>query len=125
MNKNLLYRNIPKVDILLENEKIQELIEAYGRETVVETIREKLEMLREYIKECEEEEKAFAKISSLVSDIEREVIRINTPDIRSVINGTGTILHTNLGRSNQSETYAVCGGDCHRLLKFRVQFGRG
>ena len=120
MNKNLLYRNIPKVDILLENEKIQELIEAYGRETVVETIREKLEMLREYIKECEEEEKAFAKISSLVSDIEREVIRINTPDIRSVINGTGTILS-----SNQSETYAVCGGDCHRLLKFRVQFGRG
>ena len=99
MNKNLLYRNIPKVDILLENEKIQELIEAYGRETVVETIREKLEMLREYIKECEEEEKAFAKISSLVSDIEREVIRINTPDIRSVINGTGTILHTNLGRA--------------------------
>ena len=103
MNKNLLYRNIPKVDILLENEKIQELIEAYGRETVVETIREKLEMLREYIKECEEEEKAFAKISSLVSDIEREVIRINTPDIRSVINGTGTILHTNLGRANQSK----------------------
>ena len=50
MNKNLLYRNIPKVDILLENIKIQELIETYGRETVVETIREALESLRAYIK---------------------------------------------------------------------------
>lgn len=99
MNKNLLYRNIPKVDILLENIKIQELIETYGRETVVETIREALESLRAYIKECDAEENALERINSLVSDIEKKVISINTPDIRSVINGTGTILHTNLGRA--------------------------
>ena len=85
MNKNLLYRNIPKVDILLENIKIQELIETYGRETVVETIREALESLRAYIKECDAEENALERINSLVSDIEKKVISINTPDIRSVI----------------------------------------
>lgn len=99
MNKNLLYRNIPKVDILLEEKKIQQLINIYGREMVVETIREELDSLREYIKECEEEQSALARIDALVSNIEKHIIQVNTPDIKSVINGTGTILHTNLGRA--------------------------
>ena len=36
MNKNLLYRRIPKVDVLLEDEKIQELIGQYSYDTVLE-----------------------------------------------------------------------------------------
>ena len=35
MNKNLLYRSIPKVDVLLENEGIQNAIEEHGRENVM------------------------------------------------------------------------------------------
>lgn len=40
MNKNLLYRRIPKVDVLLEDEKIQELIGQYSYDTVLEAVRE-------------------------------------------------------------------------------------
>ena len=40
MNKNLLFRSIPKVDILLEEQEIQDLIDAYGREFVMDVIRE-------------------------------------------------------------------------------------
>lgn len=36
MNKNLLFRSIPKVDILLEEQEIQDLIDAYGREFVMD-----------------------------------------------------------------------------------------
>ena len=39
MNKNLLFRSIPKVDILLEEQEIQDLIDAYGRELVMDVIR--------------------------------------------------------------------------------------
>ena len=39
MNKNMLYRSIPKVDVLLEDEAIQAMIEHYSRETVMEAIR--------------------------------------------------------------------------------------
>ena len=39
MDKSKLYRSIPKVDILLADEKIQELIRDYSRETVMEAIR--------------------------------------------------------------------------------------
>ena len=38
MNKNLLYRSIPKVDVILEYEAIQTCIEKYGREIVIDAI---------------------------------------------------------------------------------------
>mgnify|MGYP000016604466 CR=1 FL=1 len=49
MNKNLLFRSIPKVDILLEEQEIQDLIDAYGRELVMDVIREEMDALRTFI----------------------------------------------------------------------------
>ena len=105
MNKNLLYRSIPKVDILLEKEEIQNAIEEYGREIVMEAIREEMEGLRAYIGTCEDEEAALDKIESLTEQILRYVKKVNTPNMRMVINGTGTILHTNLGRAPISQEH--------------------
>ena len=105
MNKNLLYRSIPKVDILLEKEEIQNAIEEYGREIVMEASREEMEGLRAYIGTCEDEKTALDKIESLTEQILRYVKKVNTPNMRMVINGTGTILHTNLGRAPISQEH--------------------
>lgn len=105
MNKNLLYRSIPKVDVLLEEEKIQNLIEEYGRDTVMEAIRKEMDELRAFIGTCEDEEAAKEKIAVLVNTIEKCVIKMHTPNMRMVINGTGTILHTNLGRAPISQEH--------------------
>ena len=105
MNKNLLYRSIPKVDILLEKEEIQNAIEEYGREIVMEAIREEMEGLRAYIGTCEDEKAALDRIESLTEQILRHVEKVNTPNMRMVINGTGTILHTNLGRAPISQEH--------------------
>ena len=59
MNKNVLYRSIPKVDILLGEKQIQDMIERYSRETVMEAIHGEMEKLRAYIGRCEEEEKDY------------------------------------------------------------------
>ena len=56
MNKNMLYRSIPKVDVLLEDPEIQGLIETYNRDTVVESIHLEMDALRKYIGSCEDEE---------------------------------------------------------------------
>lgn len=48
MNKNMLYRSIPKVDVLLEDPEIQGLIETYSRDTVVESIHLEMDALRKY-----------------------------------------------------------------------------
>ena len=105
MNKNMLFRNIPKVDVLLENDSVQTMIRLYSRDTVVEAIREETEALRHFIKECEEEAEALRRIENLIPNIERHVVRLHTPDMRPVINGTGTILHTNLGRAPISQEH--------------------
>ncbi len=46
MNKNILYRSIPKVDILLADAEIQGLIETYSRDTVMESIHMEMDKLR-------------------------------------------------------------------------------
>lgn len=38
MNRNMLYRSIPKVDVLLQDESIREMIEQYSREAVMESV---------------------------------------------------------------------------------------
>lgn len=99
MNKNLLFRSIPKVDVLLENETILKLIDRYSRETVMEAIHIEMDALRKFISETDDEERAKAQIELLVSNVELTVEEMHTPNMRPVINGTGTILHTNLGRA--------------------------
>ena len=106
MDKNLLYRSIPKVDYLLEKKEIKVLIETYGRDRIMEVIWEKLEELRGVISECGEENTVYEKISRLPEDICKYVEESGKMDICSVINGTGTILHTNLGRAPISLDHA-------------------
>ncbi len=48
MNKNMLYRSIPKVDVLLEDPEIQGLIETYSRDTVMEAIRAEMDHCERY-----------------------------------------------------------------------------
>ena len=127
MNKNQLYRNIPKVDVLLEMEIIQLLIEQYGRETVMEAIREEMEALKAFIGACEEEEKIVRQIQDLPQQIVRHVERLHTPNMRMVINGTGTILHTNLGRAPISQEHVSKLADIvtgYSNLEYNLEAGK-
>ncbi|HDN2450519.1 TPA: hypothetical protein P1J72_003875, partial [Clostridioides difficile] len=45
MNKNILFRNIPKVDVLLEKPEIINLINNHHRDVVVDAIREEIDKL--------------------------------------------------------------------------------
>ena len=49
MDANKYYRNIPKVDTIMENEKIKELLEITSRESVLECARKATEELRMFI----------------------------------------------------------------------------
>lgn len=106
MNKNIFYRNIPKVDLLIEEEKIKSLIENNDRELVIDIIREKTEDLREFINNSDSENEIIKKTNSLVDDIVAKFNKTTALNMKKVINGTGTILHTNLGRAVISEKIA-------------------
>ena len=101
---NQLLRKIPKVDDLLRNPDLAETIAQYGDRAVTEAIRSELDALRQEILGGQ----AFAlpEQSSLCQQIVMRVLRNSLPSFRSVINGTGIILHTNLGRACLAEKAA-------------------
>ena len=49
MNKNEYFRKLPKVDILLKDETVQKLCQEYGRDFIVDCIREELDAVRSVI----------------------------------------------------------------------------
>ena len=102
MNKNMLYRSIPKVDVLLENQDIVTLIENHHRDVVVDVIREEIDKLRNFIKENDDVNLIETKIENIKISTEK----VYSYNIKKVINGTGTILHTNLGRAIISKKHA-------------------
>lgn len=126
MNKNLLYRKIPKVDLLLEDENIKELIEKNGYRLVVEELRNELDRLRGLVA-SEDESLLDEEISNIVNRVTKSVKNVNTPRLKKVINATGTILHTNLGRAPISKEQAkklldvVCG---YSNLEYNLEEGK-
>lgn len=106
MSKNILFRSIPKVDVLLEKSEIIDLIEKYHRDVVVDVIREEIDKLRNFIKENDDVNLIEEKINSLVKNICLSVEKIYSYNLKKVINATGTILHTNLGRAIISKKHA-------------------
>lgn len=106
MNKNMLYRSIPKVDVLLEDPDIVTLIENHHRDVVVDVIREEIDKLRNFIKENDDVNLIEEKINNLIENIKISTEKVYSYNIKKVINGTGTILHTNLGRAIISKKHA-------------------
>lgn len=99
MDKNQIFRKIPKVDVLLEKEKIAEMVNHYGRENVMAGITEELGRLREALGKVQDEVAAGKALADLEDKIAKNVEKRTKPRMELVINATGTVLHTNLGRA--------------------------
>ena len=99
-----LLRKIPKVDELLRSPALAEAQAQYGDRAVTEAVRAELDLLRQGI--LKQQITAMPELSDLYQQIVRRVQGASLPSFRRVINGTGIILHTNLGRACVSEQAA-------------------
>lgn len=122
MEKQEWYRRIPKVDMLLETDGIRQYIPVYGYERVREAVRAELSELRARIAQIPEGEAEgtaeddvllnviyaqdtaepgqSAECENVLTDrIGARLLKMQSPGLKKVLNGTGTILHTNLGRA--------------------------
>jgi L-seryl-tRNA(Ser) seleniumtransferase len=91
-----LLRQIPSVDDLLNRPRLAELAQRLSRTLVVETARETLEEVRAAIARHGD---TVADPAAIEKRIESAIARLLEPSLRPVINATGVILHTNLGRA--------------------------
>ena len=122
---NQLLRKIPKVDDLLRNSALAETIAQYGDRAVTEAIRDELDTLRQEI--LAGKTTALPEQSGLYQRIIMRVLRNSLPSFRGVINGTGIILHTNLGRACLSEQAARAVYEASRSysnLEYDLQTGK-
>jgi L-seryl-tRNA(Ser) seleniumtransferase len=98
-----LLKNIPKVDKILEWPGIKTLIAQYSRPMVITAVRETLDQLRAEIRRSHASDACLAE-GAIVEQVGIALEKSNTPGLRRVINGTGVVLHTNLGRAPLSES---------------------
>ena len=96
-NKQNLLRLIPKVDILLAWPEIEVLLAEFPRSEVLTVVRTLLANLREEI--ASGQTTSVPSRSDLTDLIKIELDKRLGPSLRPVINGTGVVIHTNLGRS--------------------------
>ncbi|MGH9376893.1 MAG: L-seryl-tRNA(Sec) selenium transferase [Terriglobia bacterium] len=89
-------RTIPAVEALLNRELLRELAARFGRQVVLEAARSALDRLRQQIRV---DPKAGFSMESLESEIAASAETAAKPSLIPVINATGVILHTNLGRA--------------------------
>jgi L-seryl-tRNA(Ser) seleniumtransferase len=85
-------RELPAVDQVVAG--LSHLESRFPRSLIVEEVRRVLQAMREEIR-------AGVPLSqeSVESRTERSLARLETPSLRRVINATGVVLHTNLGRA--------------------------
>jgi len=90
-------RSLPSVDQALQRPEVQALAAGYGRAAVLRALRDTLAALRERIA-------AGASLpadaaSELAGLLQERLEQATRPSLRRVINATGVVVHTNLGRA--------------------------
>lgn len=92
--------SLPSVDTLLRRQMAAELVAQYGRPVTLDAIRVVLDEVREYYENGDD---TVPDSEQLLYRAQRVIEEWTNPTLQPVINVTGVILHTNLGRSPLSE----------------------
>jgi L-seryl-tRNA(Ser) seleniumtransferase len=100
-SKNALYQALPSVDEVLHTPELISLIQQEGQPPVVEATRKVLNRLREEIASgnMSSEDLVQLAVADLSQSIAHELHSALEFSLKPVINATGVILHTNLGRA--------------------------
>ncbi len=93
------FRDLPSVDSVLADDRVRALSAEYSGDTVVALVREELDAAREAVAVG----RAVPPLDAIVTAVGDRARSALAPSLRPVINATGVILHTNLGRAPLSD----------------------
>lgn len=103
-----ILQRLPAVDQLLQKAGIQDLIRTFPRALVVEEIQNYLEALRLEIRGARISGALLSeRLAALESAVRDRLVDRLSPSLRTVINATGVIIHTNVGRAPISPEVAA------------------
>jgi L-seryl-tRNA(Ser) seleniumtransferase len=101
-----LRRQVPAVERVLQRPAVQELAGRHGRGALLRCVRALVEELRERAA-AGDEAGLRAALERLDDELGGRLARAARPSLRPVINATGVVVHTNLGRAPLSQAAAA------------------
>ncbi len=121
-----LFRHIPAVDRVLAHPAMAPLVQRYAEELLKRIVRRALDDLREDIRKGSAGEKdcALDAVTARIDGLAKASLR---GKLRTVINATGVIVHTNLGRSPLSDRVVeriVRAAQSYSNLEYDLSAGR-
>src|SRR4051812_24068069 len=115
-DRNAVLRRLPKVDEVLASPALRGLLERAPRWAVVTAVRAEIDRLRaEIVARVDADAAAVAAAGEIAVDsaavhiavdaraVETQVAQLLEPSLQPVLNATGVVLHTNLGRAPLAE----------------------
>lgn len=125
--KSALFRELPSVDELLRSPGITQLVEIHGATVVTDAARSVLARLREEISSGLLDSSSLRiALDGLPTAIQTQLRKSLSYSLRPVINATGVILHTNLGRAALSPLalqHSLDTASHYSNLEFDVEAG--
>jgi L-seryl-tRNA(Ser) seleniumtransferase len=98
-----MFRMIPAVDRLLEEADLKDASKAYPRNLILRAINKILDELRTGIESGDIHDPSILGIESVSRLVKNRLELLARSSLRQVINATGVVIHTNLGRSILAE----------------------
>jgi L-seryl-tRNA(Ser) seleniumtransferase len=117
-------RQLPAIDKLLQLDKATDLTAQYGHQEVVNALRLVLETVRTAILN---DEPIATDAETILAHANQNLSTRFLPSLRSVINATGVIIHTNLGRallSHEAQQAMVQVAANYNNLEFDLETGK-
>lgn len=122
-----LLRRLPKIDDCLAALTAEKSLQAVPQRSLKHSVREFIDQLRQRIFKKETLFEDDLALTQLLPAMIRYILRNDTVRFRRVINGTGVIVHTNLGRSllpNSSMDAIYDAGSRYSNLEFDLKTGQ-
>jgi L-seryl-tRNA(Ser) seleniumtransferase len=98
-----LLRHIPKVDAVLEHTLVKSLFGSVPEITIKDAVRSEIENARSRVLAGEITDSTQLDLDRVSEAAAHRITMMDRPRLRRVINATGVVIHTNLGRSPLSE----------------------
>lgn len=123
MNSKELLRKLPKIDEILKEDIVQKELSSTMRPIVIESLRETIDEFRNSILAGDIEN--FNK-EDVLSCFYKRIQAKKLPKLRKVINATGVIIHTNLGRSilcKEAVENVIAAAENYNNLEYNLESG--
>lgn len=119
-------RHLPSVNEILQSPSLADLEVTHDHESIVAAVREEIDALRQKLLRAEPVD-GHGDLQRIAERVVRRVQEQTQPRLRKVINATGIVLHTNLGRAPVAEEAARAAYEAARgylNLELDLQTGK-